>query len=94
MVRRKRDSSRPRAPAGGAAALVGARLRQVRAARGLSQSQIGAPYYGRQAISAVELGRSLPSLRMLCHLARRLGVSVRELIPADLPAEKGIAATH
>jgi len=82
MVRR-RPSSRPRAPAGSAAALVGARLREVRAARGLSQSQIGAPYYGRQAISAVELGRSLPSLRMLRHLARQLDTSVRDLLPAD-----------
>jgi len=83
MVRRRRPSTRPRAPAGGAAALVGARLREVRAARGLSQSQVGAPYYGRQAISAVELGRSLPSLRMLRHLAQRLETSVRDLLPQE-----------
>jgi transcriptional regulator with XRE-family HTH domain len=83
MSRRPRTWTRPRAPAGRAAVLVGARLREVRAARGLSQSQVGAPYYGRQAISAVELGRSLPSLRMLRHLAGRLETSVRDLLPAD-----------
>lgn len=83
MVRPRRASTHPRAPAGRAAALVGARLREVRSARGLSQSQVGAPYYGRQAISAVELGRSLPSLRMLRHLAARLGTTVRDLLPAD-----------
>ncbi len=83
MGRRRRPATHPRAPAGDAAARVGARLREVRAASGLSQSQLGAPYYGRQAISAVELGRSLPSLRMLRHLAARLGTSVRDLLPAE-----------
>jgi transcriptional regulator with XRE-family HTH domain len=84
VPKRRRATVHPRAPAGAAPRAIGARLREVRLAHRMSQAQVGAPYYGRQAISAVERGRTLPSLRMLLHLAGRLGTGVRELIPTDL----------
>lgn len=62
---------------------VGQRLRDLRNARGLSQSQLGAPFT-RAHISAIEKGKITPSLAALIHLAKVLGVSVRELIPLDL----------
>lgn len=69
---------------GDAAARLGARIRQLRLAKGLSQAQLGAPYYTRAHISAVELGKLLPAVTTLVHLARRLEAPVRELIPPDL----------
>lgn len=71
----------PRHPRDDLAARLGERLRVARVARGMSQAQVGAPYYGRQAVSAIELGHTLPSLATLQHLARRLGVSMRDLLP-------------
>lgn len=76
--------TRARAPAGDLALRVGARLREQRVARGLSQAQLGAPFYRRQAVSAVERGQAIPSLRALVHMAAMLKTTVRELLPRDL----------
>jgi transcriptional regulator with XRE-family HTH domain len=60
---------------------VGERIRAFRVARGLSQAELGSPYFTRAHVSAVELGKILPALTALAHFANRLEVSVRELLP-------------
>jgi ribosome-binding protein aMBF1 (putative translation factor) len=62
---------------------VGQRLRALRQERGLSQSQLGAPYLTRAMISAIELGKVSPALKSLAHFARKLSLPLRELIPPD-----------
>src|SRR3989442_3519339 len=52
---------------------LGDRLREARLAAGISQAQLGAPYYRRAPVSAIELGKIRPAMRSLEHLARKLG---------------------
>src|SRR5438876_10843432 len=66
------------------AAVVGARIRSVRSGKGISQAELGAPYFTRAHVSAIELGKVLPGLATLSHFARKLGVRVREFLPPDL----------
>jgi transcriptional regulator with XRE-family HTH domain len=42
---------------------------------------MGNPYITRAGVSQIERGTSAPSYRVLLHFSRRLGVSVRRLIP-------------
>jgi len=44
---------------------------------------LGRPYVTRAAVSRIELGLSSPSYKLLVHFSRRLGVSVRDLIPKN-----------
>jgi transcriptional regulator with XRE-family HTH domain len=60
---------------------VGARLRALRIEAELSQAEVGAPYYTRAYVSAVELEKVQPSLKALAHFASRLGVSAGALAP-------------
>jgi transcriptional regulator with XRE-family HTH domain len=62
---------------------VGVLVRQAREKAGLSQTELGAPYFTRAYVSAVELGKISPGLKSLRHLATRAGVPLRSLIPAD-----------
>ncbi len=59
--------------------LLGSRIRQLRVGAGLTQAQLGAPRT-RSFVSAVEHGRTLPSLRALLQMADRLGVPVAVLL--------------
>lgn len=52
---------------------LGQRLREARVAAGLSQGQLGAPYYTRAHVSAIELGKIRPAMKSLEHLAAKLG---------------------
>jgi transcriptional regulator with XRE-family HTH domain len=62
---------------------VGVRLRELRITRKLSQAQLGAPYFTRAMVSAIELGKISPALKSLAHFARRLDVPLRDLIPPE-----------
>ena len=65
---------------------TGAELRIARQARGFSQEQLAAiAGVTRQGISALESGRSDPSLRVALALARALGLSVEELFGPGEP---------
>src|SRR3989441_13043875 len=66
---------RRRRPAPLSAALkkLGDRLREARVAAGISQAQLGAPYFTRAHVSAIELGKIRPAMRSLEHLAGKLG---------------------
>jgi transcriptional regulator with XRE-family HTH domain len=63
---------------------VGTRIRQLRLAKAMSAAALGAPYYTRAHVSALELGKIGASLHALAHFAKQLGVPLRELIPPDL----------
>jgi transcriptional regulator with XRE-family HTH domain len=61
-------------------------LRELRIERNLSQAQLGAPYFTRAMVSAIELGKISPALKSLAHFARKLDVPLRELIPLEQEA--------
>ena len=63
---------------------IGARIRTVRIAAGLSQADLAGERLSRFAISKIETGSSVPSLAVLEYLAKELGVSPRSLIPPQL----------
>ena len=48
-------------------------MREARVAAGLSQAELGAPYFTRAHVSAIELGKIRPAMRTLEHFARKLG---------------------
>ena len=60
---------------------VADRIRELRAARGLSQAELGKGYLTRAGVSSLERGVTAPSLHMLAFLAKRLGVKARDLLP-------------
>ena len=52
---------------------LGERLREARAAAGISQAELGSPYFTRAHVSAIELGKIRPAMPALEHMARKLG---------------------
>ena len=54
---------------------IGAEIRRLRVARGMSQSELGRPLT-RSFVSSVEAGNAMPSLPALILLTARLGVSL------------------
>ena len=69
---------------------LGARLRQARQARGLSQEALAQPEFTKSYISAIERGNARPSLKALELLARRLGVPVDEFLRVSPVDDVGI----
>src|SRR6266851_1006770 len=67
---------------------VGARIRSLRTAKGLTQAQLADPLYTKAYISMLESGRTRASMKALEHIAGVLGVS-----PADLLGGAPSAAT-
>jgi tetratricopeptide (TPR) repeat protein len=67
-----RSRQRRVAPESPALRQLGQRLREARVAAGLSQAQLGAPYYTRAHVSAIELGKIRPAMKSLEHLAAKL----------------------
>jgi transcriptional regulator with XRE-family HTH domain len=64
---------------------VGKRIRELRESKGLTMKQLGASargvvYYERQYVWKMETGRVAPSLAALAHFAKRLGVTLSELL--------------
>ncbi len=55
---------------------LGERIRAARTEAGLSQAQLGAPYYTRAHISAIELGKIRPAMKSLEHIAAKLSKPV------------------
>jgi tetratricopeptide (TPR) repeat protein len=69
---------------GGGSVSLGHRIRQLRQARGLTQSQLGQPELSKSFISLLEKDRTQPSLDTLLLISQRLGTSVDALL-----AQKG-----
>jgi len=67
---------------------VGARIRSLRTAKGLTQAQLAEPLYTKAYISMLESGRTRASMKALEHISGVLGVS-----PADLLGGAPSAAT-
>src|SRR5947209_6393570 len=67
---------------------VGARIRSLRTAKGLTQAQLADPLYTNAYISMLESGRTRASMKALEHIAGVLGVS-----PADLLGGAAAPAT-
>jgi tetratricopeptide (TPR) repeat protein len=61
---------------------VGAKLRAARQAKKYTQGQLAQPEFSVSYISAIERGQIQPSLRALELLAKRLGLSTGDLLPA------------
>ena len=59
--------------------MIGTRLRRLRLARGLTQSELAAPRYTHAHVSSIESGRRRPSRRALAHFAAKLAVDIEEL---------------
>jgi len=63
---------------------VGARIRELRAGRGLTQLRLAERSgISRPSVANVEAGRQNVSLRQLCALALALDVGVEELLAGD-----------
>lgn len=58
---------------------VGARIRHLRLAHGLTQRELAAPDYSRTLLAAVESGTRKPSDQMIAHLAVRFGMDQDDL---------------
>jgi transcriptional regulator with XRE-family HTH domain len=58
---------------------VGSRLKAAREAAGLSQRQLAFPGCTSAYISRIEHGARVPSLQLICELARRVGLTENEL---------------
>lgn len=82
--KRARTRRRTPPPAGDTYLLIGARLRELRLRKGLSQTELGAPYFTRAHVSAIEIGRMAPAIKTLRHFAKVLGVPLRSLIPREM----------
>src|SRR5439155_2079498 len=66
---------------------VGARIRSLRTAKGLTQAQLADPLYTKAYISMLESGRTRASMKALEHIAGVLGVNPSDLLGgASAPA--------
>jgi transcriptional regulator with XRE-family HTH domain len=63
---------------------IGARIRRLRLAAGLTQAELARPRYTPGLLANIETGRSLPSLEALAYLGHRLDCGPRALLPHDL----------
>ncbi|HEY1456638.1 MAG TPA: helix-turn-helix domain-containing protein [Candidatus Dormibacteraeota bacterium] len=59
---------------------LGRRIRRIRKQRGMTLEQIGRGDFTRAWVSQIELGRALPSTRVLRVIAERLGTPVEYLL--------------
>src|SRR6185503_19511960 len=59
---------------------VGARIRSLRTAKGLTQAQLADPLYTKAYISMLESGRTRASMKALEHIAAALGVQPSDLL--------------
>jgi transcriptional regulator with XRE-family HTH domain len=63
--------------------LLGQRIRQLRTHRSMTQEELAGGDYSKSYISAIEQGKTRPSLQALQRLASRLGVSPGSLLEPD-----------
>jgi len=73
--------------------IFGERIRQLRIARGLTQSQLAGQDFSNGFISLLETGRTRASVRASGILANRLGVSLAEIVATPDPATADAVVT-
>ena len=74
--------------------LVGARIRELRKQRGLSQKAIADPLFTPAYISHIESGKREPSHKVIEHVAERLGITPDQLLTGrdpDMELRLGLA---
>jgi transcriptional regulator with XRE-family HTH domain len=69
---------------------IGSRIRDLRVAKGLTQTALSGRGISAGYVSLVESGKRTPSDEMVARFAERLGVAVDELVP-DRPAPSSLA---
>ena len=93
-----RIRQRRAAPDSPALKQLGQRLREARVAAGLSQAQLGAPYYTRAHVSAIELGKIRPAMKSLEHMATKLGKPASHFMDdrqlGEERGERAVAIAH
>src|SRR5437764_23285 len=77
--------------ASGAGSGVGARVREARAAAGLTQAELGGDRFSKEYVSQVELGKTRPSDAALDWFSHRLGVARPDLEGEALAAVQAAA---
>jgi tetratricopeptide (TPR) repeat protein len=65
--------------------MIGAQLKRLRLAKGLTQKELASPNYTHSYVSTIEAGRRQPSRTALEHFADKLGVGVEELVTGQSP---------
>jgi transcriptional regulator with XRE-family HTH domain len=70
---------------------IGARLRELRQARGLSQQALAGDGISPGYVSLIESGKRTPSASVVARLAERLGVPVAELLGEEDPSARRAA---
>src|ERR1051325_1062995 len=79
------SAAQTRSPAGPAGARLGERLRQLRVAAGLTQTDLAGERFSKEYVSQIERGKTRPTRETIEWLAAKLGVD-----PSFL--EKGVSA--
>ncbi len=69
--------------------MIGSRMRRLRTAHGLTQTELASPRYTHAYVSSIESGRRRPSRTAIEHFAAKLGVDPEELATGRPP---GLAA--
>src|SRR5947208_1139384 len=64
---------------------LGQRIRQLRTRRGMTQQDLAGDDYSKSYISAIEQGKTRPSLEALTRMATRLDVAAGTLLDPDAP---------
>ncbi len=67
------------------ARVLGQRIRQLRTRRGLTQQDLAGEDYSKSYISAIEQGKTRPSLEALQRIASRLEIPAGQLLDPDAP---------
>lgn len=67
--------------------LIGAQIRKLRLARGLTQQHLTGPKISPGYISLIELGKRLPSAKVLKLIAEALNVNVQDIVAASKTKE-------
>jgi len=84
----QRSRQRRAAPESAGLRKLGERVREARVESHLSQAQLGAPYYTRAHISAIELGKIRPAMKSLEHIAAKLRKPLTYFLE-DVALERG-----
>src|SRR5438105_15783801 len=87
MDRRTLTSAPPASPIATSERGLGDRVRRLRNARGLTQSELAAARVSKEYISQIETGKTRPTSQTLEWLAERLGVDTYYLVDGVSDAE-------
>src|ERR671935_137443 len=95
-ITRTTATAQQRATAAQAGLRLGERLRQLRVAAGLTQTELAGDRFSKEYVSQIERGKTKPTPATVEWLARRLGVAgwflATGIAPTDRPRVDGVIA--